>query len=113
MSMAAGILGALMAGLFFGNLDVNSFESSFIPLPGIFVGIWMSLVLLLTVPYMIAGVGLWRLRPWARTLSTIVMTLGMLSFPFGTLLGVYGLWLLASAEADAVFSPRFGRFAGR
>ena len=106
--MAVGILGAAMAGLFFGNLGETSFESTYIPFPGVFVGIWMSVVLLLTVPYMIAGVGLWRLRPWSRTLSTIVLTLGMLSFPLGTLLGVYGIWLLSSSEADAVFSPRFG-----
>ena len=107
MAIIVGILGAIAASGYFIFFGTSSQELSYIPVPDGFVGIWMALVLLLTLPYIVAGVGLWKLRPWSRWLSTIVLTCGMLSFPLGTALGIYGLWMLMSAEADEVFSPRF------
>jgi hypothetical protein len=106
--IAVGVLGALTAIVF---LDYTSggaeILGSWFP-PGFLNGL-MLLVLALTIPYIVAGIGLTRLKPWARPTAMIVFTCGLVSFPFGTALGIYGLSLLSSEEADEVFSPRFPR----
>ncbi len=107
LCIAVGFIGAVSAYVVYDRLNGLSFGSDFVPLPSAFVAGWMVVVMLLSIPYLIAGVGLIRLQPWARTAATIVITCGMLSFPFGTALGIYGLWLLTSSEVDEVFSPRF------
>lgn len=50
-----------------------------------------------------AGWGLLDRRPWARMLAIVIGCLSLLSFPFGTALGIYTLWVLASAGADVEY----------
>jgi zinc-ribbon domain len=50
-----------------------------------------------------AGWGLLERRPWARILAIVIGCLSLLSFPFGTALGIYTLWVLAPAGADAEY----------
>lgn len=45
-----------------------------------------------------AGHGLWRERGWGRTLGLPVCAVSLLSVPFGTAYGVYGLWVLTRDE---------------
>ena len=77
-----------------------------------FVGlIGTSIVTLLVVtslPSIFTGIGLLKFRPWARSVGTVVAIIEILSFPLGTILACYSLWVLMSAETDALFSPRFG-----
>ena len=47
-----------------------------------------------------AGFGLLGRRPWARLLAVIMAFLFMLEIPYGTLLGIYTLWVLLSAERE-------------
>lgn len=54
-----------------------------------------------------AGWGLLDRRSWARVLAIVIGCLSLLSFPFGTALGIYTLWVLASAGADV----EYGRLA--
>jgi hypothetical protein len=61
------------------------------------------LLLVLSLPGIIAGVGLLKFRPWARILAIILGALHLLSFPFGTALGVYTLVVLLNAEAPSLF----------
>ena len=108
ISIVVGILGALAALAFLdytaGGGDVLG---AYFP-PGFIHG-FMILLLLLAIPYIIAGVGLTRLKAWARPAAMIVLTCGLANFPFGTALSVYALSVLLSEEADEVFSPRFQR----
>ncbi|MBS1874681.1 MAG: hypothetical protein JSU00_15810 [Acidobacteria bacterium] len=71
-------------------------------LPIIGVGILVFL-LVLSAPAIIAGWGLLSFRPWARVLTIILSALHLLSIPFGTALGVYGLWVLLQAETEPMF----------
>ncbi|MGH9668409.1 MAG: hypothetical protein ACRD9L_28645 [Bryobacteraceae bacterium] len=66
-------------------------------------GIVMIFILLLAVPGIIAGFGLLQFRPWARILTIVLSALDLLHVPFGTALGIYGLWVLLSADGEAVF----------
>ena len=91
----------------FDRVNGLSLVSDFVAIPRVFIAAWMAFVMLLAIPYVVTGIGLIRLQPWARTMGTITFTCGMVSIPLGTILGIYGLHLLTSPEADEVFSPRF------
>jgi hypothetical protein len=62
------------------------------------------LVAVLTIPGLIAGVGLLKLRPWARILTIVLSAMNLLSIPIGTALGVYGLWVLLNKETEPLFT---------
>ncbi len=66
----------------------------------------LALLLILSLPGLIAGIGLLNMKPWAKVLGLIVSALDLLSFPFGTALGVYGLWVLVNPETDRLFNAR-------
>jgi hypothetical protein len=75
-----------------------------LPILAIIGGFFSILLLILSVPAIIAGIGLIRFRPWARILAIIVSVLHLLNFPIGTALGIYGLWVLISQESLCHFS---------
>lgn len=50
-----------------------------------------------------AAYGLYKRRPWGRVLAIIDSGISLISFPIGTILGAYGLWVLLPADAEAYF----------
>jgi hypothetical protein len=66
----------------------------------------LVLLLVLSLPGLISGIGLLYLKPWAKILGLVVSALNLLSFPFGTALGIYGLWVLVNPETDRLFNQR-------
>lgn len=61
------------------------------------------LMLVLSIPGLIAGIGLLKFRGWARILTIILSGLELLNFPFGTALGIYGLWAMFQPETERLF----------
>lgn len=59
---------------------------------------------LFSVPKIIAGYGLRRGAPWARVWTIIASAMSLLSFPFGTAIGVYGLIFLFGDEGKQYFA---------
>jgi len=53
---------------------------------------------------LVGGIGLLSYKSWARYLVIIVSALGCLNIPFGTLKGVYALWVLLQAETVKLFN---------
>src|SRR4029450_12917668 len=51
-------------------------------------------------PSVIIGIGLIRLRPWARIAGMVISILSLMMIPFGTIVGVYGLWVLFSKDTE-------------
>ena len=45
------------------------------------------------------GYSLMSRKPWGRTLAIVVAVLTLLRFPFGTVLAIYTLWVMAPAES--------------
>jgi len=108
-----GVLGALIVLLIFGGLagivgvsDHTSDAATAIPiLSGIGAFIFI-LILALSLPGLIGGIGLLRFAPWSRIFMIVVSALHLLSVPVGTALGVYGLWALTRPETEALFTRR-------
>lgn len=62
-------------------------------------------ILALSLPGIVAGIGLLQFRPWARIVTIVLSALNLMNIPFGTILGVYGLWVMLSDEGARLFAP--------
>ncbi len=110
-----GILGALAALAILGGLSavVNLSDSTNVPAPilaaiGVFV---FFVVLVISLPGLVIGIGLVQFRPWARVAGIVISALDLLGFPFHTLLGIYGLWVLLNRETEQMFGVPPARVA--
>jgi hypothetical protein len=56
-------------------------------------------LLILSAPAIIGGWGLIKGKSWSRVLMIVISALHLLSFPFGTALGIYGLWVLLNEQS--------------
>ena len=56
----------------------------------------------LSLPRLIAGIGLLKHRSWARVLTAIVSVIGLFDVPLGLALGVYGLWVVFNRDGAAL-----------
>jgi hypothetical protein len=58
------------------------------------------------VPGFVVGLGLLKRQPWARILGLVMSALSLMHIPFGTALGVYGLWVLFHRDTERLFATR-------
>jgi Ni,Fe-hydrogenase I cytochrome b subunit len=59
--------------------------------------------IVISVPGILAGMGLYRRKEWARILSLILSVIEIFSFPFGTAIGIYSIWALTQPETIREF----------
>jgi hypothetical protein len=105
LSILAGVAVLGVAGGLAGILGA-SVEHDAAPIVGIVGGIGgiiFIVLLLLGIPGVIAGIGMLQFRPWGRILGIVVSALDLVHVPFGTALGIYGLWALLSSEGERLF----------
>lgn len=62
-----------------------------------------AILLLLSLPSVIAGVGLLQRREWARVLTIVLSFFHLAHVPIGTIVGAYSLWALFQPEAQTYF----------
>jgi hypothetical protein len=62
----------------------------------------------LSLPEIIGGVGLLKRRGWARILILIIAVLDLVQIPFGTIIGVYTIWVLLNDETAKLFAKGTG-----
>jgi len=105
------LLGAIVLMLIFGGVmgavSAADDPEAMIALPvlGLTGAALVSFLLVLSLPGLITGIGLLQRRPWARIAGIVISIIGMMFIPFGTVLGVYGLWVLFSKETERLFTP--------
>ncbi len=61
------------------------------------------LLVLLSAPGIIGGIGLLKRRYWARILVLVLGFFNLVSIPLGTLLGIYTIWVLMKEETAQLF----------
>ena len=91
-----------VAGVVGAAADSND-SAAAIGILGIIAAVVFFILLVLSLPGLIAGIGLLKFRPWGRILGIIISGLDLIHVPLGTALGVYGLWVLLSNETEALF----------
>jgi hypothetical protein len=106
-----GALGGIVIMIIFGGAygivgAVSSHQPEAavaLPVIALVGGAIAILLLILSAPAIIAGIGLLQLRPWSKILGIVVSALHIFNIPFGTALGVYGLWVLCSQKSQSCF----------
>jgi len=116
LQIAMGILGVFGAAVLFIVFGVGatmvgvSGESDAavaLPLIGLTGMALVVFLLLLSLPGIVIGIGLIRFRPWARIAGIVFSILSLTMIPFGTIVGVYGLWVLFNSETERLFNLQF------
>jgi len=113
LQIALGVFALLVAlllvvvfGVAAGAVSVSDDPNRTIALPiiGITGMALVTFLLTLSLPVIITGIGLFRLRPWARVAGIVLSIFGMMMVPFGTIVGAYGLWVLFSKDTERLFA---------
>jgi|SRR5947207_9155451 len=75
-----------------------------LPIIGISGTALVVFLLLVSAPGLVTGVGLLKFRPWSRILGIALSAINLIHIPFGTVLGIYGLWVLLNRETERIFT---------
>ena len=62
-----------------------------------------SFLVIVSIPGLIGALGVLKRKGWARILLMIVGAINLLNFPFGTMLGIYTLWVLIHEDTARLF----------
>jgi hypothetical protein len=107
---ALGVLTAIFLMVIFGGitgvigLNASGDDARIaIPVIGGIGALVVMFTAMLSLPSIIAGIGLLSYRPWARILTLVLSVFLLIHLPFGTALGFYGFWVLLSAQGAALF----------
>ena len=110
LPLVMGLLFALVVLLIFGGIAGVVGTNAQSPEAQVAVPILAAIgtfvffnLLILSLPGIIAGIGLLQFRPWARILTIILSAFELMSVPFGTAIGIYGLWALLSSGGEELF----------
>src|SRR3989442_5388278 len=99
------LIGLLLLLMFIGIGAFASIAGGFAALPilGALGSFLFLFFLFIYGPGLLVGIGLLSYAPWARILGIVLSILQLLYFPFGTLLGAYGLFVLFNEETARLF----------
>jgi hypothetical protein len=81
--------------------NMPAFAASLVSYIFIVIPIFLGCLSLLSL---IGGIGLLSLKKWARIMVLIVSFIGCLQIPFGTLAGVYSIWVLMQNDTIKLFN---------
>lgn len=106
LRLGFSILGLLIGGIIFTVLYlvrdfVDENDAEFIL--AIIANVIMTVVVVLSIPGIIAGIGLFKRKEWARILTLILSVLDLFNIPIGTAIGAYSIWALVQPETVELF----------
>jgi hypothetical protein len=90
------LVSAFMGTLFEFIIDKAKEEDAELVLQAVrslVTGIVWVITIFVSIPSIIAGIGLLNKQRWALTLALILGCLKLLSFPIGTAIGIYSIWV--------------------
>jgi hypothetical protein len=64
-----------------------------------------GLMLILSVPGLVAGIGLLGRASWSRVLSLVLAVFDLAAFPLGSILAAYTVFVLSQSAAIEAFGP--------
>jgi hypothetical protein len=96
------IIGGVLFALFFFLGDLVEDAQAEVVF-SIIAKVIMVVILILSIPGIIAGIGLLKRKEWARILTLILSVLDLVNFPLGTAVGAYSIWALVQPEVVEQF----------
>lgn len=107
LQIGLSILHLVLAGIFFTIFyliaDFVDEPEAQIVLP-IIANVIIIIVAVLSLPGIIAGIGLFKKKEWARILTLILSVLNLANFPIGTAVGAYSIWALVQSDTMKIFN---------
>ncbi len=91
------MVGSVVALLLFGLSMLPGIEGvhvSHVAILRIISYFAVGVMIVTTLPGLIGGIGLLNRQPWARILLLVLSVFELISFPIGTAIGIYTLWVL-------------------
>jgi len=64
----------------------------------------VALLFIFSLPAIVTGIGLLYFKPWARILGIVLSAIALLGFPWITIIGIYGLWVLFNKDTERLFN---------
>jgi hypothetical protein len=106
LGVCAALFLALAFGVAGGAVAAHADPDAAVALPiiGLAGTALVAFLLVLSLPGIICGIGLLKFKPWARILGIVLAAINLINIPFGTILGVYALWVLLNKETERLFS---------
>ncbi|WP_297101381.1 hypothetical protein [uncultured Draconibacterium sp.] len=106
LQIVYSILGLLIAGAIFALFHVigdfaDDHDAEIVL--SIIANVIMIIAFVVSLPGILAGIGLFKRKEWARILTLIISVLNLFSFPIGTGIGVYSIWALVQPENVEAF----------
>lgn len=74
-----------------------------IPILGIAGSALSMFLIAFALPNLIIGWGLLTFKSWARIAGIVLSAISLINIPFGTILGIYGLWVLLNKDTERLF----------
>jgi hypothetical protein len=108
---AFGLFGAVVLVLVFGvassavGMSGDPDATFALPIIGITGMALVAFLVILSLPSVVIGIGLLQRRSWARVGGMVLSILSLMMLPFGTIVGIYGIWVLFSKETERLFAP--------
>ena len=73
------------------------------------VGVIVMIALLVyAVPAFVCGWALLNRKSWARIMGIILAAISLVKIPFGTIFGIYALWVLLNKDTERFLAPPSG-----
>jgi Ni,Fe-hydrogenase I cytochrome b subunit len=109
LQIGFSILGIIIGGVIFAILhfagDMSDDQEAQLVL-SIVANVLVIFFAVLSIPGIIAGIGLFKRKEWARILTLIISVLDLFNFPLGTAVGVYSIWALVQPETVEHFKTQ-------
>ena len=62
-----------------------------------------GILLVLGLPGLVVGIGLWGFEPWSRIGAMVLGAINLMNIPFGTILSIYTFWVLIREDSSQLF----------
>jgi hypothetical protein len=98
MSLLFGILGGVVGA---SGEENAGFAVAILGLSGAALTI---MLLVLGIPYIVCGWGLYRRRRWARVMGIILAAIALTKIPIGTAVGIYALIILFQKDTEKLLT---------
>ena len=113
---AVGIIYTALFGVIFSSAPHKASDPPPELIVGLIAGVFVFLLaftVLFSIPKIVAGIGLRKEKPWARTWAIVASIMCCLSFPFGTAIGVFGLVFVFGDDGKRYFAEQqYGQIGG-
>ncbi len=107
---ALGVIGGILAFMVIAGVGFFSGSIAASGITAIIATVVLVITILTSLPGLIIGYGLIKRWCWVRIPTIIIGILNLPGFPFGTILGIYTLWLFLNDESNRYYRSICGKF---